>query len=65
MLRKIKHEELKKGLLVMLDPKHWSEHVDTSKPGIVLGWKNRLVYVHMYNKVIDFWLYQLRVDDGN
>jgi len=64
MLRKIKHEELKKGLLVRLDPKQWSPHIDTSKPGIVLGWRNRVVDVYMHDRVIDFWLYQLRVDDG-
>jgi hypothetical protein len=57
---KIKKKDLKKGLLVRLDKKHWSSFVDTSTPGMVISWKGKQVEVLFTNGEREqHWLWSL------
>jgi len=58
---KIKKKDLKKGMLVKLDPKFWSSFVDTTTPGMVMSWQGKQVDVLFTNgNTEQFWLWSLR-----
>lgn len=58
---KIKKKDLKKGMLVKLDEKHWSSFVDTTTPGMVVSWDGKQVEVLFTSGAREqLWLWSLR-----
>jgi hypothetical protein len=58
---KVKKKDLKRGMLVKLDEKHWSSFVDTTTPGVVLSWKGKQVKILFTNGHREqHWLWSLR-----
>ena len=58
---KIKKKDLKRGMLVKLDDRDWSDFVDTSNIGMVMSWEGKRVDVLFINGVREeHWIWSLR-----
>ena len=58
---KIKKKDLKRGMLVKLDDRDWSDFVDTSNIGVVMSWEGKSVDVLFINGVREkHWVWSLR-----
>ena len=58
---RIKKKDLKRGMLVKLDDRDWSDFVDTSNIGMVMSWEGKRVDVLFINGVREeHWIWSLR-----
>ena len=60
MSKKLKEKDLRKGMLVELNKKDWSDFVDTESIGVVLSWDKVKVKVYRNHKKESFWVWNLR-----